>query len=119
MKPTDKIYLKIKVEECTLDGNLKYVLASEVVFDDKDCDEIFDVIKETGILSDLECKICSMYICGYTLKEIAKETNKRPSIVYKIFIASINKLRDYYKYHPCYLDWQDVYMEEVYYAERF
>lgn len=119
MKPTDKIFVKVKIQECSLNGNLKYVLASEVIFDDKDCDEIFEIIKETGVLSDLECKICAMRVCGYTLREIGKEVNKHSAVVHDIFVKSIDKLRDYYQSHPCYLDWEDVYMEEVYYAERF
>lgn len=108
MRQNGKIYLEVMVEEVSLN---EYFLPSGALLVDKDFEEILDIILSTGVLNYRASDIIAMYVCGYTLREIAQKYNFSINTAAKYIKKGIEKLRNYYSSHPCYFDWCDVYEE--------
>lgn len=79
---TNRIYLEVDVCEVSL-KQTGYLLVSEFLFDDKDFEEILDLLLSTKVLDYKNSYILSMRVCGHTMKEIGEQ--------FGISIASVEK----------------------------
>lgn len=102
-----KLLLGELVQEVSLD--LASGRSSDIILSQEDFEDTYAILCSLGILTRRQSLVLAYYFCGYSVSEIKDLLCCSYGYINKVLKCSFRKLVNYYRTHPIYFDWLDVY----------